>query len=278
MSAQKANRTHRELERQNSRYACNLEISAACWDFDRGSAEQSARLLMEIMRGAVNPADPTKDLKDRILRSQEGFQRILEGIPVGEFTHLLPIEAAHLFTLPQTDVETPITKRSSFSTSTEPLPTAIDIPDSAPTPHPTDALVSMLGGRVHWTETAKKMNDVILLGNPLRADGSPIPGKFEWFPRQKFESQLGIFGNTRSGKSWTAFSVAAQAMKCGMKATIVVPRRPDDWFPLLQLFEEILAFTPGDPDCVPFRINMFNPPMKTMDGNPGTDSLWTSPE
>jgi hypothetical protein len=216
---------------------------------------------MEIMRGAVNPADPSKDLKDRILRSQESFQRILEGIPVGEFTHLLPIEAAHLFTLPQTDVETPITKRSSFSTSTEPLPTAIDIPDSAPTPHPTDALVSMLGGRVHWTETARRMNDVILLGNPLRADGSPIAGKFEWFPRQKFESHLGIFGNTRSGKSWTAFSVAAQAMRCGMKATIVVPRRPDDWLPLLQLFEDILAFTPGDPDCVPFRINMFNPPM-----------------
>ncbi|MFX1273304.1 MAG: hypothetical protein ACFFAX_16600, partial [Promethearchaeota archaeon] len=261
VTAQKANRTHRELERQSSRSACNLEISAACWNNDGSSAEHSARLLMDIMQGSIIPADPSTDLKTKILKREESFDRIIEGIPAGEFTQLLPIEVAPLFTLPQTDIETPIAKRSSFSTSTEPLPTdAVDVLEIEQAPDPTNALLSMLGGKVEWTDTARKIDDVILLGNPLRADGSPIAGRLEWFPRQKFESQLGIYGNTRSGKSWTAFMVAAQAMKCGMKATIVVPRRPDDWLPLLQLFEEALAFTPGDPDCVPFRINMFNPP------------------
>jgi hypothetical protein len=262
ITAQKANRTHRELERQSSRSACNLEISAACWDSDGSSGEHSARLLMEILQGTIIPADPSKYLKTRLLEREESFRRIVEGIPVGEFTQLLPVEVAPLFTLPQTDIETPITKRSSFSTSTEPLPAeGLDVLEIEQVPDPANTLVSMLGDRVDWTDVAKKMDDVILLGNPLRRDGSPITGKFEWFPRQKFESQLGIYGNTRSGKSWTAFMVAAQAMKCGMKATIVVPRRPDDWLPLLQLFEDVLAFTPGDLDCVPFRINMFNPPI-----------------
>jgi hypothetical protein len=258
ITAQKANRTHRELERQSSRSSCNLEITAACWDSDDSSAEHSARLLMDIMQGSIIPADPSTDLKTKILKREGSFDRIKEGIPVGEFTQLLPVEVAPLLTFPQTDIETPITKRSSFSTYTEPLP-EINQAEAAKS-RPIDALVPLRKGTVHWQEAALNVVDKAIIGNPLRQSGSLILTKVDTIKRRLFHSHLLVCGNTRSGKSWTAFSLTAQAMKWGMKATIIVPRRPDDWLDLLSIRDDIWVFTPGDPDTAPLRLNLSIPP------------------
>ncbi|MFQ5831271.1 MAG: ATP-binding protein [Candidatus Thorarchaeota archaeon] len=262
IATSKANRTHRELERHRATDACEVEVAIACWGRDVLQAEGNARHLMVTLRGAVNPVDPSTDLRLRVRKKRADFLRLLHGRPIGEFTLLLPSEAAHLFTLPQTDVATPIAKRSAFSTHTDPLPDSAEMTNSQlgrPSSYSKAEAPQEVGG-VEWRHTQRNRAGVIFLGNPLRANGEPIAGSLVYFTFQKFESHFGVFGNTRSGKTWTAFMIVAQAMRLGIKSTIVVPRKSRDWTRLLHLFPDIWVFTPGDLDTAPLRINLFSPP------------------
>ncbi|MFQ5834194.1 MAG: ATP-binding protein [Candidatus Thorarchaeota archaeon] len=258
----KANRAHRELERNRATDACEVEVVIACWDRDASQAESNARHLMVTLRGAVNPVDPSTDLRMRVRKKRTDFLKLLRGRPVGEFTLLLPNEAAHLFTLPQTDVATPIAKRSTFSTHTHPIPdSALKIDNQLEVkPQHSGAEVPLRAKGVQWWSKERNRAGVVFLGNPLRANGEPMAGSLVYFTFQKFESHFGVFGNTRSGKTWTAFMIVAQAMRLGIKTTIVVPRKSRDWTRLLYLFPDLWVFTPGDLDTAPFRINLFNPP------------------
>ncbi|MFX0056533.1 MAG: hypothetical protein ACFFAD_16515, partial [Candidatus Hermodarchaeota archaeon] len=255
IAAEKARDTGRELDRYKAKFACDVELAFASWG---PQAKNDAQLLMQLLRGAITPAKPSHDFKVHMKNHRDDLSRLMEGKPIGLTTLLLPIEAAHLMTLPQTDIETPITKRSSFSTYTEPLP---EIQESkTEKPHPTDALVPLMKGLIPWQEDAMNLVDIAIIGNPLQQSGTPIMSKVEAIKRRLFHSHILIGGNTRSGKSWTAFSLTAQAMRWGMKATIIVPRRPDDWLDLLSIRKDIWVFTPGDPDTAPLRINLSIPP------------------
>ena len=255
IASEKAREAGRELDRYKAKFACNVEVAFASWG---PQAPTEAQLLMQLLRGAITPAKPSQDFKVHLKNNRSELLQLVEGKPIGLTTLLLPVEAAHLVTLPQTDIETPITKRSSFSTYTEPLPETQQ--PARRTPDPLDALIPIATGLVPWTKPAMNMVDKAVIGNPLRLSGSPILTRVETFRRRLFHSHLLICGNTRSGKSYTAFSLTAQAMRWGMKATIIVPRRPDDWLDLLSIRKDIWVFTPGDPDTAPLRINISIPP------------------
>jgi len=253
IESEKAERVRRELDRHSASNACDVEMSIACWGQDSATHSQ---VLMDILRGAIRPADSTEDFNVHVHKGRQEFEKILRGKPIGDFTLLLPIEATCLFTLPQTDIGTPIVKRSVFSSSTTPMPELpVEVPEMAPRSRSSEKRVY-----AQWNDINNNSKPFVALGNTLSPSGEPLAGTLVWFPTQKFESHFGIYGNVRSGKTWTALQIVAQTIKSGIKATILVPRRSRDWTRLIYLFPEISVFTAGDSNTAPLRINIFRPP------------------
>ncbi len=253
-SSTKADKLYRKYQRQSIEHACNTEITVACWGTKTQGAERDARLLLEVMKSTLVPDDPTKDLKVQMHRRDELVWRVISGRPIGQLTLLTPEETAMLFTIARCDLGIVLSRRQTFSTATNPLPSP---PPSANALVPTDQTER----RLVYSEWKHPNHNAIFLGNPIGANGYAIAGRFIWFHPQKFESHLIILGNTRSGKTTTAISVVAQAMKCGVKVQIIVPMRASDWLPLMHLFPDSFWIVKvGDNSKIPLRINMFNPP------------------
>ncbi len=258
VAAEKVDKILREHQRYSAQHACQVEVSVASWALDVVDAERDAKILMHILQGTLTPADQTIGFKVHVKRDKTKLQRVLEGKPAGESTLLRPEEAALLFTLPQTDIGTPTSKRSDFSTATSPFPEQRETLTSSEEQQPTHDIPT--GRRyVKWKQEYGGPVSFMILGNPLRSNGMTIPS-IVWFPMQKFESHFGVYGNTRSGKTWTALMLVAQAIRNGLKTTILVPRKGRAWTRLLHLFPNIWVFTAGDPTTTPLRINMFSPP------------------
>ncbi len=260
VAAEKADKVRRELDRYSASSACEVEVSIACWDFDKAIAESNSRLLVGMISGAIKPADLSSDFEIRTKKKSEDFHRLVSGQPVGEYTLLLPVEAAMLYTLPQTDLGTQIGKRSVFSTSTTPYPEAESIKEESSTVQ--DQEHSTLPPRktyVNWRPEFGRTASSIILGNPLGQDRTPRAG-LVWFYMQRMEAHLGIYGNTRSGKTWTSQMIVAQAIKNGLNTLILVPRKGRTWTRLLHLFPNLWVFTAGDSNTAPLRINIFRPP------------------
>lgn len=257
-SATEADRLYQRYQRYRVKHACDAEISVTCWGSKRERNEQDIRLLLEITKSTVTPGDPAKDLKIRIHKGTGPFSRVIEGRPIGKATLHTPEEVAILFTLPRCDIGIARSKREKFSTATKPVPKPIQ---SETRLVPTESS----GRRLVHSEWKLKTRKAIVLGNPIGANGHPIITSLVWFRPQKFESHLAIYGNIRSGKTTTALSVVAQAMKCGLKVLILVPRRSSDWTILMHLFpDSFWIFKAGASSDLSPRINMFRPPPRVQ--------------
>ena len=253
-AATEANKLYRRYQRHRIEHACEAEISVACWSHTKEASERDVKLILEVTKSTIVPADPAKDLRIRIIKRDDIFLRVVSGKPAGHMTLLTPEEIAILFTIPRCDLGIVFTKRESFSTATTPLPEqSLSKSDKEPPLKTQRNLVHS-----EWINTA---NNAIILGNPISASGNSIAGRFVWFRPQKFESHFAIYGNIRSGKTTTALSVIAQAIKCGLKVLILVPRRSSDWTILMYLFpDDFWIFKAGGKSSISLGINMFCPP------------------
>ncbi len=253
-STTEADKLFRKYQRQSVEHACNAEISVACWGAKNEQAERDVRLILEVTKSTLVPDDPTNDLKVRIHRKSDLFRKIMNGRPIGRTTLLTPEEFAMLFTLSKCDVSIVLSKRQSFSTATKPVPETVEtsvVPLSN----------EQAERRLVYSEWIVPSHNVIFLGNPMSVNGCGRAGQFVWFRPQKFESHLAIYGNTRSGKTTTALSVVAQAMKCGINVLILVPMRSSDWTTLMHLFpDSFWIFKVGGDSDLLLRLNMFHPP------------------
>jgi hypothetical protein len=253
-SSIKADKLYRKYQRHRVEHACNAEINVACWDSTNERTEQDARLLLEVAKSVIIPDDSARDLKIRIHKKPELFLRAMNGRPIGQMTLLTPEEVAMLFTIGRCDIGVILSKREAFSTATKPVPPPVKseiIPVPSKTPE----------RKLVYSEWKIPNHNVIFLGNPIGANGSPMAGSFVWFHPQKFESHIIICGNTRSGKTTTALSIVGQSMKCGLKVLIIVPMRSSDWLPLMYLFpDSFWIFKVGEDSDISLRINIFQPP------------------
>ncbi len=258
-AASEADRLDREVQRYRAENACDLEVIVGYWDDSRRDATQEAHTLMEILRGAVVPADVERDLRITTSRRSEDFQRLVDGTPVGISTLLLPEEASMFLTLPRCDLGIVTSRRESFSTATTPVPAPLE---DAISPGEGSVVPSQKFGRSRYEMKQPYPNrrGGVILGNPIRKSGDAIAGKFIWFRHQQFESHIGIYGNTRSGKTTTALSIAAQAINCGIRTLMLVPRKGGDWVRLSYMKPEIWVFTAGNQGGTQFRKNIFIPP------------------
>ncbi|TFH01977.1 MAG: hypothetical protein E4H14_18050, partial [Candidatus Thorarchaeota archaeon] len=249
-----ADKLFRKYQRFSIEHACNGEISVACWGSKIEQAERDARLILEVTKSTLVPDDPTNDLKVRVYRKLPLFKHILSGRPIGRTTLLTPEEFAMLFTISRCDVSITLSKRQAFSTATKPVPESVET-----------SVVSVsdehLERKLVYSEWKYPNHNAIFLGNPMSVNGCGMAGQFVWFYPQKLESHLAIYGNTRSGKTTTALSVVAQAMKCGLHVLALIPMRSSDWITLMHLFpDSFWIFQVGGNSDLSLRLNMFQPP------------------
>ncbi|MHA1423333.1 MAG: hypothetical protein ACTSRQ_12705 [Candidatus Thorarchaeota archaeon] len=249
-----ADRLFRKHQRQSVEHACNAEISVACWGRKDVQSERNARLILEVTKSTIVPDDPTNDLKVRIYKKPELAKHIVSGRPIGRTTLLTPEEFAMLFTLSKCDVSIVLSKKQAFSTATRPVPESVEtsvVPVSD----------EQLERKLVYSEWKFPNHNAIFLGNPMSINGCGMAGQFVWFYPQKLESHLAIYGNTRSGKTTTAVSVTAQAMKCGIHVLALIPMRSADWMTLMHLFpDSFWIFKVGGDSDLSLRLNMFQPP------------------
>ncbi|TFG27751.1 hypothetical protein EU528_12315 [Candidatus Thorarchaeota archaeon] len=249
-----ADKLFRKYQRYSIEHACNAEISVACWGGKIEQAERDARLLLEVAKSTIVPDDPTNDLKVRVHQKSDLFRCIMSGRPIGRTTLLTPEEFAMLFTMAKCDVSIVLSKRQAFSTATKPVPESTE---TSVVP----VADEQLERKLVYSEWKFPNHNAIFLGNPMSISGCGLAGQFVWFYPQKLESHLAIYGNTRSGKTTTALSVTAQAMKCGLHVLALIPMRSSDWMSLMHLFpDSFWIFKVGGNSDLSLRLNMFQPP------------------
>jgi hypothetical protein len=257
-SAMMTDKLYRRYNRHRVESACNAEISVACWGSTREKSEQDVRLLLEVAKSVIIPDDPARELKIQVHRRSDLVLRVMNGKPIGQMTLMTPEEVAMLFTLARCDIGVVLSKREIFSTATKPVPIPAN-PEIIPVPS------GKSERKLVYSEWKMPNHNVIFLGNPIGANGSPMAGSFVWFHPQKFESHVIVCGNVRSGKTTTALSIVGQSMKCGLKVLIIVPMRSSDWLPLMYLFPDSLwIFKVGEDSDISLRINIFQPPPRVQ--------------
>jgi hypothetical protein len=117
-----AGNLYREILRIKAEYTCAVSFSIGYWGQSQLENERNAKLLANVMSGALVPADPAKEFTVKVSKSLSDFEKLVKGFPVGPESGLLPEEAVTYFILPRCDLGVNLTHRQAFSTSTAPLP------------------------------------------------------------------------------------------------------------------------------------------------------------
>lgn len=262
LSSAKARKLGRELARHEAESPCNVGLYVTCWDASEKIAEQNARMLINSMSGSFTPADHTANFNNRILKHKNDSEKLVKGHPVGKFTFLLIDEAAVFFVPPRNEMGLKTSRRESFSTAVrEPIADPFSETDTS---QPVLIQARTPGQRStqydpRWFKV-KNQRDLVILGFLLRANGERLQGELNWFAPTELQSHLGIFGNTRSGKTTTAISVISQLIQFGIFPIIFVPAKNHEWRILKTLYPDLRIFSAGNPNAFSLKLNMWRPP------------------
>ncbi|MFX1369674.1 MAG: ATP-binding protein [Promethearchaeota archaeon] len=246
-----------ELRRQQAHIGCKVYVNVVSWDTRSKQAESASSQLGLALSSSILPSDERKGFCLTPSKKLAEIEQVIKGLPVGKATFMHPTEALPFFMLPRSHAGLGISKRQSFSTAFHQLPSARIRFDSKgeiiyTKQRPADVIED------RWWRYDPE--EYILLGFPLRANGTPDIGNPVWTKASDLRGHLGIFGTTGSGKTWTSLCVVAQMVYTGLKPIIVVPYKVREWRLLRALFPDIRIFTAGDPNTAPFVINFWEPP------------------
>ncbi|TFG12531.1 hypothetical protein EU537_08900 [Candidatus Thorarchaeota archaeon] len=241
-------RLEREIKRLSNKHLARTSVTVTCWNSEIDIADQRARRLMGALLGGARPQSEEDEFTVDAKTKRKDVANVLKGLPPKEGTLLTPEEVASYFVLPEVDLGIPVVKRERFSQAaveSVPAPKATHMRNSAKT-----------RAGVKW----RRIGNKIYLGKHMDIRGEEFDDIVSWLPPNGLDSHLGIYGNTRSGKTSSALSIIAQAIDLGIIPVVLVPYKPQDWRQLLQIFEELRIFTAGNPKVAPFRLNPFNVP------------------
>jgi len=264
-NADKAGRLYRELHRLKAEHACRVHTNLLSLAKTSDGAIQNVRVLTDLLMGALVPPDSGRDFKVDVSKRQDDINSIVQGWPAGQATLLTPEEATCLFVIPRYDLGVNVSKRATFASGSIPIPAEVEQSNSAffqqepsvVTQSPTPPVSNGSDRPSVWLVGSREF---VVVGNPLRENGSPIITSLVWFRPHDLESHMLICGNTRSGKTTTAVSIVAQEIKCGIIPTVLVPSKPWDWRVLRYVEPKLHIFTAGNPGVAPLRINIWSPP------------------
>ena len=214
-----ATRALQDLKRLSNQYLCKTEVACACWGTDQNQTEASIHRLMDVLAGMLAPATKERDFRVITKKGRSELDRIARGLPSSEATVLALDEAAVYFTFPRSDIGLRVSKRSSFSSGSA---LVAPIAYHAESKREQPILVEQ-----HSTSTLARQTAIwkypadgnILLGYPLTASGEKILDRPKVMLAKFLESHMLMIGNTRSGKTTTGLSIAAQAMRNGVHST-----------------------------------------------------------
>ncbi len=240
-----------QMIRISDQTLCQTYVTTTCWNKDKSQASSQARRLIAALTGVLEPDVESGKFQIHLDSKRKRVEPLLKGIPTGYSSLLTIKEAANYFSVPQCDVGIRTSRRGDFSSSTRPVPIEMEKQIE-----PVSKTASIHSISIKWKIDPKG----VFLGVPLSARGNPIGGRFLGMLPTDLDSHLGIFGNTRSGKTTTARSVVGQAYRAGVNPVILVPYRPQDWRRLKDFFPEFRIFTAGAQDISPLSINIWTPP------------------
>ncbi|MHA1909217.1 MAG: helicase HerA domain-containing protein, partial [Candidatus Thorarchaeota archaeon] len=245
----KAEKIRQQIERLSNKHLCIVRVNILSWGLDDRSARQRVSRAVSLLMGTLRPNYSDQDFEFIALRKQGELFGALRGLPQGKESVLTIGEAVNYLQIPSVDVGISVSSRSSFGTSTESLPVEKPIPLPVRKSQPIEWIVK---------------TPIVVLGNPLTQGGIKRASKFVWFKPSDLDSHLGIYGNTRSGKTTTARSISAQLEKADVNPIVIVPFKPENWRSLLDLSDRWRTYTVGNDDVAPLAFNGFNLPKNVV--------------
>jgi hypothetical protein len=245
----KAKRNAEILERRIKRYATpNLyktSVSCVSWGEDIVETDHEVRRVVNGLVGALRPDSAQDEFKVDYKRKGTDIRRVLAGFPIGKATILTADEAAAYLILPRRDLGIRVTKRERFSSGTRDTPMTRE-----------SGVTARVPSIVKWRERAP----ALYFGHPIDEKGRVISQAEIAALVNNLNMHLGVFGNTRSGKSTSVISLIGQAISLGVNPVILVPSKGYEWRSLIRLFPELRVFTAGRSDIANLSINIWNPP------------------
>ena len=248
---QHAEKLERQFKRLSTRHLCKTTVTVLSWGDAITTSDLNARRIAGALVGALRPDSKEEEFHIDYKRKHKDITRLLQGLPVGDSTTLTAGEAAAYLILSRRDVGLRVTKREKFSSGTRDTSEKTNSNESK-----SHLITSMAPSNVKWL----KRSPDLYLGNAIDEAGKLLPNVYVKTDVRWLNMHLGVFGNTRSGKSTSVMSIIGQAITLGVNPLVLVPSKGYEWRMLLDVFPDLRVFTPGRSDIAPFVINFWDPP------------------
>ncbi|MHA2058157.1 MAG: ATP-binding protein, partial [Candidatus Thorarchaeota archaeon] len=220
------------IARLSNSHLCEVEVAATCWDRDSDKAKKNSRMLIEILRGTLFPADPKQNQTIETKSKPNEAIRVVEGETIGKTTLLSFGEASVYFSIARNDLGVPIADHASFITN------------------PAD----LRPNQNQESEDSPSMkSDILHLGQKLDDSGNPI-GEFT-IPLIDLASHSVFGGDTGTGKTVTQSNIALELNKLNVPFLAILASKHDDHLRLIRKVKGIRVFTPGDETTTPLRFS-----------------------
>jgi hypothetical protein len=244
---QRAERLKREIERLSGSLLCRVQVSAVSLEKDIEVADRNARRLAGALVGQLRRDSRDQEFKIKQTTKQKEVQRLLRGLPAYEDTLLTADEAAAYVLLPTTDMGIKTVTREKFVSGAQ----------SAPRPRRRKKgyrkMTCDVDTNVRWKARPAKLFFGPTLDESGRATKIPV-----FMDISALNTHLGVFGDIRSGKTTTVQSIAGQAVSLGVKPTILLASKTDEWRKFLYIFPDFRILTAGVSMVAPLVVNFWN--------------------
>jgi hypothetical protein len=248
---QRAEKLEQQFKRLSTRHLCKTTVAVLSWGDAITTADLDARRIAGALVGAFRSDSKEEEFRIEYKRKHKDITRLLKGLPVGDSTVLTAGEAAAYLILSRRDVGIRVTKREKFSSGTRDASEKADSNESE-----SHLVTSMAPSNVRWLKRSPHLH----LGNAVDEAGKLLPNAHVTTDIRHLNMHLGVFGNTRSGKSTSVMSIIGQSITLGVNP--LVPSKGYEWRMLLDVFPDLRVFTPGRNDVSPFVINIWDPPSR----------------
>jgi hypothetical protein len=250
---QRAEKLERQFKRLSTRHLCKTTVAVLSWGDAITTADLDARRIAGALVGSLRFDSKEEEFRIEYKRKHKNITRLLKGLPVGDSTVLTAGETAAYLILSRRDVGIRVTKREKFSSGTRDTSEKIDSNESEL--HP---VTSIAPSNVKWSKRSPNLH----LGNAVDEAGKLLPNVHVTTDVRHLNMHLGVFGNTRSGKSTSVMSLIGQSITLGVNPLVLVPSKGYEWRMLLDVFPDLRVFTPGRSDVSPLVINIWDPPSR----------------
>lgn len=242
---QRAEKLKRQIERLSGSLLCWAEVSTVSWDEDIEIADKNAQRLAGALVGHLRRDNRDQEFKIERTTKEKDVERLLRGVPMGDYSLLTADEAAAYVLLPTTDMGIKTVTREKFVSATEPAPDIQSVRRDR-------AVTCRATTRATWN----KRPDKLMLGRTLDRSGKTT-NTAVFTDISDLNTHVGVFGDIRSGKTTSVRSLVGQTISLGVNPVLLVSSKVDEWRDLQVIFPDLRIFTAGS-IVAPLVLNFWN--------------------